>query len=116
MTILKGDYGGIVFRTNQQQPFGYRFAFRSDQAPSDGGDLAYGDRELAKFTAITAHLNQAYLLTAIVRGSSISLYIDKQLVMSVEDSSASSGNIGLMAGDFSNEADVAFRNVQVWNL
>jgi hypothetical protein len=38
MTIFKGIYGGIVFRANQENPVGYRFAFRSDRAP----DLAYG--------------------------------------------------------------------------
>lgn len=112
MTILKGDYGGIAFRTNKQDPFGYRFAV------GVGGwcNLVYGNKELAKCAAIKVSLNQPYLLTAIARGSSISLYIDKQWVTTVEDSSASSGNVGLTAGDFSNEADVAFRNVQVWNL
>jgi hypothetical protein len=112
MTILKGDYGGMVFRTNSKNPFGYRFALGL------GGwcNLVYGSNELAKSTAFKTNLNQPHLLTVIARGSSISLYIDKQWVATVEDSSASSGGIGLMAGDFSNEADVAFRNVQVWNL
>ncbi len=112
MTILKGDYGGIVFRTNKQDPFGYRFAV------GVGGwcNLVYGNKELAKCAAIKVSLNQPYLLTAIARGSSISLYIDKQWVTTVEDSSANSGNVALMAGDFSNEADIAYRHVQVWNL
>ena len=112
MTILKGDYGGIAFRTNKENPFGYRFAV------GVGGwcNLVYGNKELAKCAAIKVSLNQPYLLTAIARGSSISLYIDKQWVTTVEDSSASSGNVGLMAGDFSNEADIAYRHVQVWNL
>ncbi len=112
MTILKGDYGGMVFRTNSKNPFGYRFALGL------GGwcNLDYGNNELAKSTAFKANLNQPYLLTVIARGSSISLYIDKQWVATVEDSSASSGGIGLMAGDFSNAADVVFRNAQVWIL
>lgn len=110
MTILKGDYGGIVFRTNKDNAFGYRFAFGLGICNFD-----YGDKELVK-SAIRANLNQAYLLTAIARGSSISLYIDKQWVATVEDNSASSGGIGFMAGDFANAADVAFRHVQVWNL
>lgn len=110
MTILKGDYGGIVFRTNKDNPFGYRFAFGLGIC-----NFHYGNKELAN-SGIRANLNQTYLLTAIARGSSIYLYIDKQWVATVEDNSASSGGIGLMAGDFANEADVAFRNVQVWNL
>ena len=110
MTILKGDYGGIVFRTNKDNAFGYRFAFGLGIC-----NFHYGDKQLAE-SAIRANLNQAYLLTAIARGSSISLYVDKQWVATVEDNSASSGGIGLMAGDFANTADVAFRHVQVWNL
>jgi serine/threonine protein kinase len=110
MTILKGDYGGIIFRTNKDNAFGYRFAFGLGIC-----NFHYGDKELAN-SSIRANLNQVYLLTAIARGSSISLYIDKQWVATVEDNSAGSGGIGLMAGDFANAADVAFRNVQVWNL
>jgi hypothetical protein len=111
MTILKGDYGGIVFRTNKENSFGYRFAFGLGIC-----NVHYGDKELFSSTTLRASLNQAYLLTAIVRGSNISLYIDKQWLTTVEDNSASSGGIGFMAGDFDNEADVAFRHVQVWNL
>jgi hypothetical protein len=75
-----------------------------------------GDKKWDKFPAIKANLNQSYLLTAIARGSSISLYIDKRWVQTVEDSAASSGRIGLMARDFNNDADVAFSNVRVWKL
>ncbi len=119
MTILKGGSGGILFRSNPKQVFGYRFVIRSDQSPYGGSDLAYGfgaNQTLARFPAITAHLNQAYLLTAIVRGRSISLYINKRLVMSVEDSSASSGNIGFLAGSDNNIADVMFRDAKIWVL
>jgi len=82
MTILSGDYGGIVFRTNEGHPFGYRFAFGSGS-----NNLVY-DYELAKFANIQANLNQVYLLTVIACGRSISLYIDKQWVATAEDSSA----------------------------
>src|SRR6266487_317278 len=111
MTILKGDGGGITFRTGGANPFGYRFFLSLDYF-----DLNYGDKNLASSAAIKANLNQTYLLTAIVRGGTISLYVDKQWVTTVEDNAASSGGIGLMAVDFNNEADVAFRNAQVWNL
>lgn len=116
MTILNGDFGGLIFRTSQQDPFGYRFAFRSQLVPSYSGDLVYGNQLLATFTTAKANLNQTYLLTAIARGNTLSLYIDKKLVMSVSDSNASVGGIGLMAGKFDNTADVAFSNAQVWQL
>ena len=111
MTILTGDGGGIVFRTGGENTFGYRFFLGLNYF-----NLDYGSAQLAGSSSFKANLNQTYLLTAIVYGSTISLYIDKQLVTTVEDSSASSGGIGLMAVDFSNNADVAFSNAQVWNL
>ncbi len=111
MTILKGDYGGMVFRTNKANPFGYRLALVRTYA-----DFNYGNTLLAKSTSFKANLNQAYVLTVIARGSSLSLYIDKHWMATVEDSSASSGGIGLMAGNFSGDSDVAFTNAEVWNL
>jgi hypothetical protein len=117
MTILSGDFGGIIFRTSQQNPYGYRFAFRSQLVPSySSGDLVYGNQQLATFATAKANLNQTYLLTAIASGSTLSLYIDKKLVMSVSDSNASAGGIGVMSGKFNNTADVSFSNAQVWQL
>jgi serine/threonine protein kinase len=111
MTLLKGDGGGIVFRTGGENAFGYRFFLGTGYF-----DLNYGNKNLASSASIKANLYQTYLLTAIARGGTISLYLDKRWVITVEDSTASSGGIGLMAVDFSNAADVVFRNAQVWNL
>lgn len=111
MTILQGDGGGIVFRTGGANAFGYRFFLGLNYF-----DLHYGNTLLASSSSFRANLNQTYLLTAIAVRNTISLYLDKQLVTTVEDNSASSGDIGLMAVDFSNNADVAFSNAQVWNL
>ena len=111
MTILQGDGGGIVFRTGGANAFGYRFFLGLNYF-----DLHYGNTLLANSSSFRANLNQTYLLTAIAVRNTISLYLDQQLVTTVEDNSASSGGIGLMAVDFSNNADVAFSNAQVWNL
>jgi len=110
MTVLSGDFGGIVFRTNQQERAGYRFVPRAN-----GGDLVYGHTQLATFSTPIS-LNQTYLLTVIARGSRIWLCVDKHVVAIVQDSSASSGGFGFLAGDFSNAADVAYTNMQVWIL
>ena len=70
----------------------------------------------SNYAGFKANLNHAYLLTVIARGRSISLYVDKQWLATVEDQSSSSGAIGLMAYDKTQPTEVAFRNMKVWEL
>ncbi len=121
MTILKGDGGGILFRSAGKQ--GKYYAF------SVGGDGSYeltlyydesstGQQTIQDGTssAIKTGPNAANLVTAIAKGGNIYLYVNKQSIVSIYDTTYSAGQIGLVAEEGSEPTDVAFQNVEVWKL
>jgi eukaryotic-like serine/threonine-protein kinase len=113
MTILSGttnDGGGLIFRSSNGS------AYRLRVGVNGSFDLVDQDKALASGSspAINTGLNQTNLLKVVARGSSISLYVNNQLIANVNDSLSSSGAIGMMAVDFTNPTDVAFNNAQVW--
>jgi hypothetical protein len=117
--ILKGDEGGIVFRANSNQSTGYLILIGQDgnytiYAARDAthiGALA-GDRN----AAINTGLNRANLITIIARNSTLSLYINKQFVTAINDTTFNSGEIGVAGADLTNPTVAAFSNAQVWAL
>ncbi len=60
--------------------------------------------------------NQTNLLTVIARKSDIYLYINKQFVAHVVDNSAASGSISVDGFSDLPAVDVAFSDLQIWNL
>lgn len=113
MTILSGttqDGGGLIFRSSNGSAYRFRVGINGSF------DLVDQIKELASGSspAIKTGLNQTNLLTVVARGSSISLYVNKQLIANVHDSLSGSGSIGMLAVDFTNPTDVAFNNAQVW--
>jgi len=119
MTIVQGDAGGVVFRANSASSKFYIFAVGRDGSytllisldDKHSNPLTYGNSR-----AINTNLNQTNLLTIIARGSNIYLYVNKQYVGSVSDSTYSSGQIGLFGADNTNPTDVAFGHIQIWQL
>lgn len=115
MTIIKGGGGGGLLFRNGSGPdpsgFGYQFVVDRNHV-----DLHYHETYFSWSTAIKANLNQTYLLTAIARGKTINVYVDKQWIGSTEDNAASSGSIGLEVIGQLNFTEVVFRNVKVWTL
>src|SRR6266700_2054490 len=119
MTIASGLRGGLLFRTGNTQANSYAF-----DATSDGFyalTVINGTNGIALSSgpspAIKTGLNQSNLLTVIARGNDIYLYINKQYIAKVNDSTFSSGKIGLYALSGDNpQADIAFSNAQVWKL
>ncbi len=115
MTIIKGDGGGGLLFRNGGGPdpngWGYQFGLFRDHV-----GLWYGGTTFSSATAIKAQLNQTYLLTAIARGNTIDVYIDKQWVGSTKDNTSSSGSIALSVYGQANFTEVVFRNVKVWIL
>ena len=68
-------------------------------------------------SAIKTGLNQLNLISVMLRGDEIDLFINKQLVTSLHDQTYPAGAIGLFADNTMNiSTDTAFSNVQVWNL
>lgn len=117
--LIKGDYGGVLFRADNPNSRFYLFYIGRDgyyslstsQKDTRTKTVLYGFSPLIK-----TDLNQTNLLTVIARGSTIYLYINKQFVDSVKDSTYKSGQIGVFAGAVTNPTEVAFKNAKVWNL
>jgi hypothetical protein len=119
MTIVKGDEGGIIFRSNSHNTDFYSFRVRTDGTygliltQNDGHTtpLVYDKSDLIK-TGI-GHPN---IVTIIALGNIFYLYMNRHYVGSVSDSSYSTGSIGVMAIDRKNQTDVAFNNLHIWKL
>ncbi len=116
MMILKGDGGGILFRFNSANSSGYSFTIGPDGSyalslwkGSTSQNLRSGSS-----SAIKTGLNQTNLLTVVANGSHISLYINKQFVTSVSESTLNSGQIGVQATENTLPTEVSFQHAQVW--
>ncbi len=121
MTILHGDRGGVIFRADNTNAKFYLFRIGQDGSynlfkyvDNNGGNAI--DLHSDSTTAMHTGLNQMNLLTVIARGSNIYIYINKQYVTSVSDSTYTSGQVGVFGEDHTNATDVAFSNIQVWKL
>lgn len=124
MTIIKGDLGGVAFRVDAINRKLYFFTINPDGlyivAFIGGGSASSGNQKIlaaASSSAITTGLNQQNMLTVIARGSSIYIYINKQYVTMLTDSSSTTGAIGMLSGSSTGgSSDVAFSDAQVWTL
>ena len=117
VTIIQGDEGGLIFRASGAKlySFGFNreglFSFIISKNNNPGKPLIFGPN-----SAINTGLNQPNLLTVIARDSTFYLYINKQYVDTVRDSSYHSGRIGVYAAYSTHYTDVAFNDAQVWQL
>lgn len=122
MTIVKGEFGGIVFRTDGSGSKYYSFfidRYRNYTLITSVDNTGTHDRVLRKGTSvfIKTSLNQVNLLTVVARNSSIYLYINQQYIASASDSTYRIGQIGVFGGNNTMApADVVFSHVQVWTV
>ncbi|MBV9232149.1 MAG: hypothetical protein JOZ18_22760 [Chloroflexi bacterium] len=62
-------------------------------------------------------MGQTNLIAVVAQGSTITLYVNRQQIASVTDSSYSHGNIAVVAKSTDgNAAEVAYSNARVWSL
>jgi hypothetical protein len=120
MKVVKGDGGGIVFRSDPTNEFrSYYFAMNQNGSYSVH---AYardkGDAVLAQSSSPAIHrgLNQTNLVAAVVRGTIIELYVNYQRVAVVGASTYTHGRIGVIVTGDRNPTEVIFQNAQVWKL
>lgn len=71
--------------------------------------------ELAQGTAST-NGSQPDTLTVVAIGGDLYLYINKQYVEHVHDTTLNSVEIGVFSKDFNNPTEIAFSHAQVWQL
>lgn len=124
MTFIHGDLGGINFRFDQTNRKLYFFAISPTGVfvlfsiqSSISGQASEKILAAQASTAINTAQDQANILTVIARGIAIDLYINKQFVFSVNDSTSGSGMVGVTGGDSKGSvADVTFTNAQIWDM
>jgi hypothetical protein len=121
MTILKGDRGGLIFRSDGSSKF---YLFRIDQNGAYNLFLytnsnSNSTRNLLEGSApaiIHTGLNASNTIAVVAKGSTIYLYVNQKYLASTTDSTYSSGSIAVFAEDHTNATEVAFSNLQVWQL
>lgn len=120
MTILSGEYGGIIFRADGQNSKFYLLQigtgnlYQLFKYASNNGDTA--STLLSSYSSIIKGQNQPNLLTLIARGSQLTLFVNKQYIDTIRDNTYKAGMIGLVAFDKSTVSEVAFSNLRIWKL
>lgn len=118
LIIDQGDQGGIIFRTNSTKSQYYLF-----RVGTDGSYTLerYTNNQLVTLSsgfsiAIATGTGQSNTLAVIANKSTIVLFANSTYITSVTDSTLTSGQIGVVALDFTLPTDVEFSNAQVWTL
>ena len=121
INIVKGDYGGIVFREDFTNIIFYYVYFGEDGSynlflykgiKGQQGELL----RTGHTSAINIGLNQQNLVAVLANGSSLYLYINKQFVTSAIASTSRSGQIGIIALPNTKPTEVVASNIQVWQI
>ena len=120
MTILRGDFGGIIFRSSASSPKFYLLQFGVDGTYNLLGYVSTNGNDarslLSSITPAMKGLNQPNLITLIARNSQLTVFVNKHYVDTVSDTLYKSGQIGFMAYYKSNQTEVAYSNMQLWQL
>jgi hypothetical protein len=113
MTILKGDVGGIVFRTYYFVYFSTEGKYTISFALSNGSQYSAGGSAASFKTG----LGQSNLVSIVAHDSTFYLYVNKQYVTQFRDNTYSAGFAGMYAqNNTSPSTEVAFNNAQVWKI
>jgi hypothetical protein len=123
MTIIQGDYGGIIFRADSANSKYYYYRIGKDGAfdLTVSTDTSFAHDRLLKSgnasSIIKTGLNQTNLVAVVAKGSELYLFVNQQYLDKVSDSTYKSGQIGVFGGDFaSTSSDVTFTNAKVWTI
>ena len=112
MVIVKGDAGGIVFRWVSTHAYSFYISQEgSYELLIDFTRIKYGSS-----SAIKLGLNQSNLIAVSAQGNTIDLFVNRQYITSMNDSTYSEGIIGIGAHAISNPTEVEFHNAKVWIL
>ena len=121
MTIVAGDYGGILFRVDDTHAKFYCFRIGKD-----------GSYELSLHTsstrsgvqilesgfspAIKTGLNQVNVIGVVASGRGLDLYVNDQEIADVSNSTLSQGQLGVFAEATSTSTQVVYSDARVWRL
>jgi len=120
--IVKGDIGGIIFRTDNTKGNSYFFGIDQNgvyvlrtinNCPSNNCNVS--ELRRGSSTVINTGLNQSNLVAVVASGSTIDLYVNHQKIDRVIDSTYSQGQIGVAVSDENGSStEVGFRDAKVW--
>jgi hypothetical protein len=125
MTIIKGDFGVIIFRAPHNTAGGYQFVVGQDgRYILHTWESRTNEQILVGPTfssVIHGGLGQTNLIAVVAEGSTIRLYVNRQQIASVTDSAYSHGSIGLFADTYISPTDyhpteVVYSNAKLWVL
>jgi hypothetical protein len=117
MTINQGDQGGIIFRATSGKAQYYLFRIGTDSSYTLE---RYNNNQLTTlsngFNAAIAQGGQSNTLSVIADKSKLYLFANQTYIATATDTTFTSGQIGVVALDFTLPTDVEFSNAQVWTL
>jgi hypothetical protein len=118
MTIDQGNQGGILFRANSAKSQYYLF-----RVGTDGSYTLerYNNSQLTTLSsgfsiAIATGVSPSNTLAVIADKSTLYLFANSTYIATATDSTITSGQIGVVALDFTLPTYVEFSNAQVWTL
>ncbi len=122
MKIINGGSGGVIFRDNSSNNDFYVFEvgqYGNYQLFFCTDSQWYFTKLNSTSPAIKQGLNQTNLIAVIAQGNSIGLFVNHQLIDSVNDNTYSSGRIGVIVDPIGGNGDpteVVFSNAKVWTV
>jgi len=121
LTINSGDCGGIIFRADFSNFNYYYFSICQNGSYQllvfKGQQNDTTLRQGSLNPAITTGLGQSNLIAVVANGNALNLYVNKQQIESITDTTYSQGQVGVLVGnDVSNPTEVVFTNAKVWTF
>lgn len=116
MKILKGNTGGMLFRSSGSASYYFRIGQNGTYAllACAGSGTSCNTTLTSGFSSfINTGLNQSNTIAVVAKGNSIELYVNGEPVNSVNNGLSLHGQVGVIA-DAGNE--VMFSNVRVWTV
>src|SRR6266699_3548346 len=121
MKIIKGDAGGVVFRANDTNGKYYVFSVSQDGSYEffvcpPNASKCNSTLLSSSSGVINQGLNQTNVVTVVVKGNTITLYVNQQEIDRVTDNTFSHGQIGVIAYDITRPTEVVYNNAKLWTL
>jgi hypothetical protein len=119
--VVQGDCAGMVFRADTNAGKLYFFEVCQDGTYNFSRYLDYSGNNVKDFAggssaAIVTGLNQTNTIAVVAQGSTLTIYVNKQKITSVTDSTFTHGQIGVFADSINHPTTVTFSNAKVWTL
>lgn len=119
ITVLQGYCGGMAFRSDLQLKSLYYFEICTDRHYYFS---IYQNHKLintpikSTSSAIKLGLNQANTVAVVANGKQIDFYVNNQKINSATDTRYTQGSFFLIADNYTDQTDVSFNNLRLWNL